>query len=220
MRIPTNSIGVLLVAAAAALGLPGCASVRAIDSAVQSYSALTAAAVVAGQSYRFERLPLSRANATGQANLERWTTRELARFGLQPSASDGNAPQYTVLVSAEVNRYDSLPPGTDVWPGGRFGIGFGVGGGSGFGGWSASPFIGAGFDNYLPPTPRYRRAFEIVLRGGADRAVIYQSRAINDSGWWDDELVLQALVQAALEGFPTPPATARVVRIPLREDAD
>lgn len=215
MRRPAGSMGVLLVAAAAALGLPGCAGVRAIDSAVQSYSALTAATAMAGQRYRFEHLPLSRANAAGQANLERWTTREFARYGLLPLASDADAPQYTVLVSAEVTRHDSLPPAGGVWPSWRFGIGFGVGGASGFGGWGASPFIGAGFDNYLAPTPRYQRAFEIVLRDAANHTVVYQSRAFNDSGWWDDDAVLPALVKAALQGFPTPPAAPRVVRVPL-----
>lgn len=218
MRTPTGSMGVLLVLAAAVLSLPGCAGVRAIDSTVQSHSAWTATTTVAGQSYRFERLPLSGANAAGQANLERWTTRELSRFGLLPLASDGGGPRYTVLVSAEVDRYDSLPPGGGAGPSWRFGIG--VGGGSDDGGWGASPFIGAGFDNYLAPTPRYRRAFEIVLRNAANGEVVYQSRAFNDSGWWDDTTVLPALVQAALEGFPKPPAASRVVRIPLREDAD
>ena len=188
----------------------GCASVSTLDSEVQSYSAL-AAAPVAGQTFRFERLPLARANEAGQANLEAWTTQALQRFGLLPAT--GPAAHYAVQVSAGVSRHDTLPWAGGVWPGWRFGIGIGYGGG----GWSAAPFVGAGYDNYLPPTPRYQREFEIVLRNAGDGVVVYQSRAFNDSSWWDDETVLPALVDAALQGFPAPPASPRVVQIPLQQ---
>ena len=218
MLKPPAAPALTAIVLGASLLLAGCAGPSVIDSSVQSYSALDSVTAVSGQSYRFERLPLSRANAAGEANLERWTANELARFGLVSAATNA-AARYTVQVNAGVTRYDSLPPAGGFWPGWRFGIGFGVGGYSGFGGWGASPFIGAGFDNYLAPTPRYRREYEIVLRHAADNAVVYQSRAFNDSGWWNDEVVLPALVQAALQGFPTPPAVPRVVQIPLRDPA-
>ncbi len=201
--VPRAFFAIVLVAMLTA----GCASVSTLDSEVQSYSALTATPV-AGQTFRFERLPLARANETGQANLEAWTTQALQRFGLLPAT--GPAARYAVQVSAGVSRHDTLPWAGGVRPGWRFGIGYGGGG------WSAAPFVGAGYDNYLPPTPRYQREFEIMLRNAGDGAVVYQSRAFNDSSWWDDETVLPALVDAALQGFPTPPASPRVVQMPLR----
>ncbi len=206
----------LIACLCAAVLLSGCAATRVIDSIVQSHSAFESTARVAGQSYQFERLPLVHANAAGQANLERWTADELARYGLVAGAA-GTTPRFTVQLSAGVTRHDTLP-WTGAGPGWPFGVGLGVGGYPGFRGWGASPFVGAGFDNYLPPTPRYRREFEIVLRDAASHAVVFQSRAFNDSGWWDDNAVLPALVQAALQGFPNPPAASRNVRVPLGND--
>ena len=199
-----------------ALLLSGCAGVRVIDSAVQSYSALDANAVAA-QSYRFERLPLASANAAGQSALEAWTAEALARSGLRP-AVDRAAARFTVQVSAGVTRYDTLPLAAGPWPGWRFGVGVGFGGYPGYRGWGGSPFIGAGWDNYLPPTPRYQRQVDIVLREVASGSVVYQSQAVNDSGWWDSEVVLPAMIEAALQGFPAPPAGLRYVRTPLADN--
>ena len=64
--------------------------------------------------------------------------------------------------------------------------------------------------------PYYRRELAIVLRRLADGVVVFESRARHDGLWHDDEAVLPAMLQAALQGFPTPPPGQRrvVVEIP------
>ena len=46
-------------------------------------------------------------------------------------------------------------------------------------------------------------------------AVVFESHASHDGIWPDSEAVLAAMLDAALQGFPTPPAGARQVNIEI-----
>ena len=69
-----------------ALALTGCASVRLVDSDVQSFSQLSA--LPAPATYRFERLPSQQAQSGQQDTIEAQAAQALAKVGmrLEPSA--------------------------------------------------------------------------------------------------------------------------------------
>ena len=64
--------------------------------------------------------------------------------------------------------------------------------------------------------PYYRREIAIGVRRLPDAQVVFESRARHDGRWSDDDAVLPAMVQAALQGFPVAPAGLRrvVIEIP------
>jgi len=181
-----------LVAAAAAL-LAGCATGYLLDNQVQSFSQLQAAA--APYSYRFERT-LSQQTDPGQPALEALADPVLQRAGL---LRDEAAPRYTVQVSARSERM--LSPYADPWS--PFGWGLGFGG----------RHFGIGFGGPFPrgDQPWFRREVAVVVRELPSSRVVYETQAFNDGPWLDNRAVLPAMVEAAMQGFPNPPAGPRRV---------
>lgn len=201
--------------------LVGCASVRLIDSEVNAFSTL--AAVPAGSNYRFERLPSQQTNPQRQDQLEAIAQAALAKVGLQRvgDAPGSPAARYSVQMGINVQRTDVA-----VWD--DWGPGFG-----GFVGVSSGPYLlgrgrghgavvghlgfghyGYGFPYpYLPPT--YVRDVSLVLRELASNQVVFETRAKHESPWADSLNILPAMFDAALQGFPTPPAGTRQVGVEL-----
>jgi hypothetical protein len=189
----------LLLAAGAALGLAGCASTYLLDNQVQSFSQLQA--VPAQPTYRFERSLSQQADPAQQA-LEGLADAALYKAGLR---RDDAAPRYSVQVSARTER--TLTPYADPWSPWGWGGGWnlGVGGrhfGLGFGG----PF--PNMDSYW-----FHREVAVVIRELATNKVVYETHAYNDGPWLDNRSVLPAMFEAAMQGFPTPPAGPRRVDI-------
>ena len=117
---------------------------------------------------------------------------------------DDSAPVLGVQVTARVQR--ALSPWADPWDGwgrmnahgwsGRWGGGFGIGG----------------------PFPRmeqawFHREVGIVVRDLPTNRVVYETHAVNDGPWSDNAAVFPAMFDAALQGFPNPPAGARQVNV-------
>lgn len=194
-----------LVLLLAALLMAGCASTRAVDSAVQSYSTLTA--LPAPPTYRLELLPSQQAQAAGFAAIEAQATQSLQKVGLQRDDAHGHL---VVQISAQA-RYTS----PEYWPYGRsFGPGWGWGMGYGSrGGWA----LGGSWMMDRPPTLLYR-AVSIVMRDAATQKIVYETSASHEEVWSNDTLIFGVLFDAALTGFPQPPAGARQIRteIPVR----
>jgi hypothetical protein len=210
----------------AALGqLTGCASVRLIDSEVNAFSTLQS--VPAGSSYRFERLPSQQADPQRQDQLEAIAQASLAKVGMQRvgDAPGSPAARYSVQMGINVQRADAA-----AWDG----WGPQVGGFGGFGtfvGVASGPYllgrsrghgsvvgqIGIGYHGfpypYLPP--HYVREVSLVMRDTTSNLVVYETRAKHDSIWADSLNILPAMFDAALQGFPTPPAGPRQVGIEL-----
>jgi hypothetical protein len=189
----------LLLGAVAALGLAGCASTYLLDNQVQSFSQLQA--VPAQPTYRFERSLSQQADPAQQA-LEGLADAALYKAGLR---RDDAAPRYSVQVSARTER--TLTPYADPWSPWGWGGGWnlGVGGrhfGLGFGG----PF--PNMDSYW-----FHREVAVVIRELATNKVVYETHAYNDGPWLDNRSVLPAMFEAAMQGFPTPPAGPRRVDI-------
>ena len=190
---PLRLLGLLMLAAAA---LTGCASSYILDNSVQSFSTLTA--LPSQASYRFDRLPSQQAFQF-QNQVEAMADSALFKAGLR---RDDSVPQLGVQVTARVQR--ALSPWADPWDGwgglygwrGRWGGSFGVGG----------------------PFPRmeqawFHREVGIVVRDLPTNRVVYETHAVNDGPWSDNAAVFPAMFDAALQGFPNPPAGARQVNV-------
>lgn len=189
----------LMLCAAAAV-LAGCATTHVVDSDVRSYSTLTA--LPQPPTYRLERLPSQAAHAASFNAIEALAQQSLARVGLQ--RDDANA-RLVLQISAQGSY---VRPGWPYYsdPFYRpFGWGWGVGYGRGLG-WG---FGGSWMDR--PPT-LHRREVSLVLRDAATQKIVYETSAVYEDVWTDDPAIFGILFDAALTGFPQPPAGPRQVR--------
>ena len=193
-QINTARVAILFVA----FLISGCASTRLIDSQVNSFAPQT---IAAGASYQFERLPSQLAAPLHQAKLERLTEQALAKVGLKRQ----NAAPLSVQVSA-VQRQESTLHQSGM------NIGWGLGWAFGNGAISVGNH-GALFPG-LDAQTSYWRQVSLVIRNAAG-TVVFESHASHEDVWSDSDAVLGAMLDAALQGFPTPPAGVRRVTIEI-----
>lgn len=176
--------------------LAGCASVRTLDSEVQTFSTLTA--VPAQPTYRFERLPSQQAQAERQAEVEGMAERALAQVGMR---RDDAQARYTVQLGVRVQREDRLDWNDGWWYGPdlrRWHVAHGRR-------WP-TPWLAA--------TPWYVREVSLALRDQTSGDVVYETHAQEEGVWSDTPQLLPALFRAALRDFPaaTPGAQPRTVQ--------
>lgn len=178
--------------------LSGCASTRLIDTQVNSFAPQ---AVSPGARYQFERLPSQLADPVGQAKLEKLTELALAKVGLRRQ----NAAPLSVQVSA-VQRQESSYNTSGL------NIGWGLGWGFGHG------TMGIGNRGTLFPgldeRPTYWRQVSLIMRNAAG-TVVFESHASHEGIWSDSDAILAAMLDAALQGFPTPPSGVRRVNVEI-----
>src|SRR5574337_736198 len=186
MRRLATAIALLL-----GLLLAGCATTLLVDSDVRSFSTL--AALPAGATYRFERLPSQQAASAAQSELEAMAAPALANVGLQQS--DAN-PRYGVEVDARVAPM--LSPWAGAW-----GPPWPYAWGPGWWGWHG------GFWGPPPEPPWYHREVSVVIRDLHSHQVVYETHAVHDGPWPDSRRILPVMFAAALQGFPTPPSGPR-----------
>jgi hypothetical protein len=180
----------------AAVVLSGCATSYVLDNSVQSYSNLTA--LPAQPTYRFERLPSQQ--APDQAILESMADPALHKAGLR--RDDAN-PRYSVQVSARIQPM--ISPWADPWD---------TWGWGGFGGHHRRFGYGFGFGSRLSMEPSwYHREVAVIVRELASSRVVFESRAANDGPWSSNTSIFPPMFEAAMNGFPNPPAGPRVVNI-------
>jgi hypothetical protein len=188
----------LALAAVAGWLLSGCAGGYLLDNRVQSFSSLPT--LPAAATYRFERLPSQQ--APGQVELEAMADAALHQAGLK--RDDAN-PKYSVQVSGRIQP--TLSPWADPWDRWGWGGGFALGvrrHGFGFG-------FGGPFGRM--ESPWYHREVAVIVRELPSHRVVFESHASNDGPWLDNASVFPAMFQAALQGFPNPPAGPRRVDI-------
>jgi len=63
--------------------------------------------------------------------------------------------------------------------------------------------------------PWYHREVGVIMRELSSNRVVFESYAANDGPWLDGTEVFPAMFEAALQGFPQPPAGPRQVEIPV-----
>jgi hypothetical protein len=185
--------------------LPGCASVRLVDTDVTSYASTPA--IPSGAYYRFERLPSQQANPQSQDWLENLAQQALSQAGLK--RQDGLA-LYSVQVGYSV-RVTPYGPGEEPSSGIQLGWGLGWGGRSGsIGIGGRAPFFG------MPPQqPYYWHRVSLIIRSLSTHQVVYETQATHDGRWRDSDGVVPAMLEAALRGFPLPPAGPRRINIEI-----
>lgn len=196
----------LTVLGCAAL-LAGCASVREVQSDVQTYSALPGFPVP--PTYRLELLPSQQAQAPQFAAIEAMAQQSLARVGLQRDDSRGSL---VVQIGAQArytrdmaSYYGPYAPYGPRW---NWGMGFGRGAGWG---------MGVGFGGFMFDTPPllYYRAVSVVMREQNTQRIVYETSAVHEDVWTNDPVIFGTLFDAALSGFPNPPQGPRQIRTPL-----
>jgi hypothetical protein len=194
---------ITLLAATLLLALGACAGPRLIDSDVQSF--VSGSTPERPASYRFERLP-SQADGPAQQQLEAVAAAALAKVELTPAplvsgaiagtAAAAPSARYAVQVSVQVEAIVS--PYGDPFFGGFLGHRRHLGG------------FGMGMES-----PWFRHAVHVLLRDSATGAPVYESSAHFDGPWSDSGNLLPVVLDAALQGYPNPPAGPRKVVIEL-----
>ncbi|MDI1338725.1 DUF4136 domain-containing protein [Polaromonas sp.] len=200
-----------IIFAATLVGLlGGCASTRVVESEVNSFARWAPGPPAPGSSYRFERLPSQQQADPSQARLESLAQAALARVGLQHNPQ---AAGFSVQVSAS-----SQPLLRSRWDGGYpYGSpNIFIGGGSGMGVSSVGVGFGFGFPLGGMDTPMYRREVSIVMRELRSNVAVYETRAVSEEPWLDTDPVLSAMLDAALRGFPVPPAGPRRINVEVK----
>ncbi|MBX3611155.1 MAG: hypothetical protein KF871_14790 [Hydrogenophaga sp.] len=207
------------LAALTSVLLGGCASVIKVDNQVQSFARWQAAspanaapAVPAPpQVFRFERLP-SQQNLGQQDELEKLTEAALGRKGWS-RAADGVSAPWLVQVNASTVRLPRAPweDPYDAW--GPFGYPYALPG-------RDYVVTGTGQVMFFPAFPRfetpyYQRAVALLVREAASGRVVYETRAAHDGRWNSTPSLWTAMLDAALNGFPSPPAGNRQVDIDI-----
>ncbi|MCS6811126.1 MAG: hypothetical protein NZ694_07665 [Tepidimonas sp.] len=191
--------------------LAGCASTLRLEHTVRSEAAWRAEVrPSAGQAYVFERLPSQRSGAAAQEQdqLEAIAAEVLASHGLQRAEAAAGAAASAVpwgvqLVARSVKYpyapWDPPEPRPGWVPYGQVVVGRGMVSSLGLH-WSLRP-------------PYYVREVALTVRDRRSGEVVYETRATQDGPWADTPALWRALLQAALDGFPQPPAGPRRVVI-------
>lgn len=201
--------------------LAGCAGPLRVDNQVRSFAQWPSEGIATGtgpgtavpqppQRYRFDRLPSQASGAAlgAQERLETLAAAELRAFGWEPAEGDALAP-WRIQVTASTQRL-ARAPWEDPWDGyrGFFQAGIGLGGyRSGVGGVIWVPVLPP------PSTPYYLREVSLVIRQSGSGRVVYETLASHDGRWNSTPELWSAMLRAALQDFPTPPAGPRQVNI-------
>ena len=184
--------------------LAGCSGMRLIDSEVITHARWPGSPAGPGTTYRFERLPSQQTGGAptepGQDPLEVLAQTSLSKFGLV------HYPEAALLV-VQLSATTVVQPGYGgAWPGFPT-VSIGAG--------TAGSQIGMAFPIARYEPPLYIREVQILIRDSRSHAVVYETRARHSGVWADSRAVLPAMLDAALSGFPSPPAVQRRVNVQI-----
>ena len=195
---------VIFSVAVMSLFMAGCTSLRRVDSDVRAFYHWNAAPPGPGTTYRFERLPSQQLIGAKQETLENLTRSALAKVGLalEPAVARLSVQVTVSTQVVESSPYDSL---------GHDGFGFATPG-IFLGGGSRGASLGLSFPMRFSE-PYYRRELTLLMRDLGTGQIVFETHAVSDGMQYDTLTVLSAMLDAALRGFPQPPAGLR--RIPV-----
>jgi hypothetical protein len=177
--------------------LSGCATSRNVESEVRSFGGATP--ILAGASYRFERLPSQSPQSVEP--LELAAQKVLTAKGLVRSDAQAS---YSVQVRLDA---DALQPDALQH-------------------WANTPFpdrVVVAPDGsvwrqvrrpLLDPT-WYRHSLQVVVRELASGSVAYETRAVHESPWSDTPNLIAPLMEAALGDFPQAQPAPKTIAIEL-----
>ncbi len=215
-----RALKAIFLIASSLLLLAGCSTVRLVDSDVTAFPKWTAAPPGPGTPYRFERLPSQQVPEAQQLPVdavENIARAELAKVGMDLVPSGARySVQVMVATTQIVDR--------SYYGGGYGGFGGFGGGYGGFGGYGPGVFLGGGnrgaavglsFPLRFAEPTYYRRELTLLVRELSTQQMVYETRALHDGVWRDSLAVLPAMIEAALRGFPEPPAGTRRINIEI-----
>lgn len=189
-RWPVSWMGGLLVAASVLLS--GCALPRMIDTDVQSFA--TANPIAPGSTYRFESLPSQQSQALRHDTVEAMADASLGRVGMV--RNDAQA-RYSVQVTLGVVQFypePRLPMAHErPWRG------------------ADGKVVYPPMRMVLPDPPWYSYTVHLLMREVTSAQVAYETTANFQGPWSDGSNLVPIVMDAALQGFPTPPAGPRKV---------
>ena len=180
----------------------GCSTIRVVDSDVSAFYQWSAAPPAPGTTYRFEKLPSQRVVGAQQDYVENLARSALAKVGMQEDA----AARYSVQVTVNTLVVERFSPDTL----GYDGFGFATPGVF-LGGGSRGASLGLSFPMRYSD-PYYRRELSLLMRDLASNQVVFETRAVSEDVQGDTLRVLSAMLDAALRGFPQPPAGTRRIQ--------
>ena len=186
--------------------LTGCAGLRVVESDVTAFYNWNAAPPAPGTPYRFERLPSQQAIGAQQDPIEGMARNALARVGMELNPATA---RYSVQVRVGTHVIEQTAYGN-----GYDGFGFAtpgvfLGGGNRGAGFGLSFPIGGYSNTY------YRRELTLLVRDLSTSQVVFETRAVNDGVQNETLAVLSSMMDAALQGFPQPPAGPRRISVPV-----
>jgi hypothetical protein len=177
------------IIAAAVLG--GCAALNTVTSEVTTFSEWPADRQPGR--YVFERLPSQKANATRQADLEAAAAKALDRAGFT-AAPDAAQADLIVQIGARISRTEISPWDDPLWW--RWGGSY----------WRSPYWRGPRAAYYAGLradwSSRYERHVALLLRDRASNTPLFEAHAQTEGGTAGDEMLLGAMFEAALQGFP------------------
>lgn len=181
-----------VAAATACALLAGCALPRMIDTDVQSFAGVNL--IPTGATYRFERLPSQASQPAHDDAVEAMADAALAQVGMVRNDAQ---PRYSVQVTLSVVQFYPEPRMPMIherpWRGADGKI-----------------FYPPGLLN-LPEPPWYSYTVRMLMREVATAQVAYETTANFQGPWRDGANLVPIVMNAALQGFPTPPAGPRKV---------
>jgi Domain of unknown function (DUF4136) len=183
--------------------MTGCAGVRLVDTDVTAFPKWTAAPPGPGTAYRFERLPSQQNPAAQQDLVEAQARTALAKVGMELNPA---VARYSVQIVANTQIIERGYPGYD-----------GIFGGPGvfMGGGNRGVGFGLSFPMRFPEPPYFKRELVVLMRELSTQQVVFESRALHDGVWSDSQAVFPAMMDAALRGFPEPPAGTRRINVEI-----
>lgn len=184
----------------------GCSTIRVIDSDVSAFYQWSAAPPGPGTAYRFERLPSQQVVGAQQDYVENLARTALAKVGMEADAAAPATARYSVQVSVTTQVVERFPP--DAF--GYDGFGFATPGVF-LGGGNRGASLGLSFPMRFSE-PYYRRELSLLMRDLATNQVVFETRAVSDDAQGETLQVLSAMLDAALRGFPQPPAGTRRIQ--------
>jgi hypothetical protein len=187
--------------------IAGCSGMRLVENDVSAFHSWSAAPPAPGTPYRFERLPSQQVIGAPQDALEGLARTALAKVGMELNPA---APRYSVQVRVGTQVIERQP----------YYDGFGY---DGFGFARPGVFLGAGnhggaFGLSFPlgfSDTYFRRELTLLVRDLQSAQVVFETRAVNNGVSGDTLPVLSAMLDAALKGFPQPPAVPRRISVEI-----
>jgi hypothetical protein len=178
---------------AAAAALAGCAALNTITSDVTTFSEWPADRPPGR--YAFERLPSQKADAARTATLEGAAAKALEKAGFV-AAADAAQADVIVQIGARISRTEISPWDDPLWW--RWGGGY----------WRSpswrrgprSAFYGSFSSDWY--AARYERNVAVLLRDRASNTPLFEAHAQTEGSTGGDAVLLGAMFEAALQGFP------------------